>query len=142
MKVMRLRRQVERQRLDARTGEGNGQVLYGGKLDEQLRDLERTRNAEPRDLSRRASGDIEPIEDDRTAVRFEIAGDQVHKCGFAGAVGTDQADFLPGRNVQRQGIGSNDSAEALVESVHGEHWIHDDTSFSLTIAGLTLPRLP
>src|SRR5215204_3867277 len=109
---------MERQGLLAGAGNGHREIFRCGKLNKQLRYLERTRDTKPRDVSRRTSADIKPVERNRTAVRLEIAGDHIDKGRLARAVGADQADLLASRDVEGQGVGSHNGAKPLVEAAH------------------------
>src|SRR6185436_8459567 len=108
----------------ADAGNRHSEIFGGGELDKQLWNLEGTGDAQPRCASWRAFADVNSVEPDRAAVGFEIAGDHVDKGGLAGAVGADQADFLTGWNIERERIGRNHRAKALVELAHRKNRVH------------------
>src|SRR5689334_7187741 len=114
-----VRRQAKAQALVvARVGDEH--VVEHAQVAVDLRDLERARDAEPRDRARRERGDVASVEGDAAGVGLEIAGDHVDEGRLAGAVAADQADALA--DVDRDGEvgGGDDRAEALVESLGDE----------------------
>src|SRR5262249_62264140 len=64
--------------------------------------------------------DLVPTEHDAAAVRLEHAGHQVDQRGLAGAVWPDQRIALAGRKIERDVLGDDERAEALVQATRGE----------------------
>src|SRR5262245_50428717 len=67
---------------------GERNVALGGEAVEDARDLERSRQPEPRAAGGRQLGDVAPVEDDPPRIRLELAGQLSDQRGLAGAVGT------------------------------------------------------
>ncbi len=74
---------------DARTHE---QVLVSREAAKDLRNLERTTDAELGDLPRRQRGDVAAFVPDGSGSGFEVTGNQVEEGGFPRAVSTDHSD--------------------------------------------------
>src|SRR4051794_32670096 len=97
----------------ARGRHRHGQIFGRGELNEQLWDLKGPGDAKPRNMSWRASSDVDSVKRDRAGVWFEITGDHVDEGCLACAVGADQAELLTGRDIDRQGISGDHCAKAL-----------------------------
>src|SRR5262249_8180022 len=127
---------MKRKRSRTRPRNSYGQVFSRGEIDEQLRNLKRSRDPELRDASRRASSEFKAIQRDRTAIWLEITGDHVDESCLACAIGADQANLLPSRDVDRQAIRGNHGAESLFELAYRKQRRHDRASF-LAISGIS-----
>ena len=75
------------------------QIVQHRHLRKQFAVLEGARDAEPRDLVRRAAGDVLAAEADRAAAAIDAA-DAVEHAGLAGAVRADQREQLAGGRPQ------------------------------------------
>src|SRR5262249_10442768 len=64
--------------------------------------------------------DLVPTEQDAAAVRLEHAGHQVDQRRLAGAVRPNQRIALAGRKIERDVLGDDERAEALVQATRGE----------------------
>src|SRR5262252_4526355 len=69
---------------------GERNVALGGEAVEDARDLERSRQPEPRAAGGRQLGYVAPVEDDPAHIRLERAGQLSDQRGLAGAVRTDE----------------------------------------------------
>ena len=88
-------------------------------LRKQLAVLERAGEAEPRDLVRRAAGDVLAAKADRAVAAVEAA-DAVEHAGLAGAVRPDQGEQLAGVHRERDAVEHDQPAEAKREAVERE----------------------
>jgi len=70
-----LRPRIKRKCLRALAGDRYRQIFGRREINEQLRNLKRPRDTEPRDISWRPPSDIHAVERDRAGVGLEIAGD-------------------------------------------------------------------
>jgi hypothetical protein len=87
---------------------------------EQRHVLEGATDADLRDAVARAPQDRLAFEQDVTAVWRVEPAEAVEERRLAGAVGTDQAGDLAGKNVERHAIESHDAAEADRDIAHAE----------------------
>ncbi len=88
------------ERIGADAGVPAGQqVVEHRHLRKQLAVLERAREPEPRDLVRRAAGDVLAAEADRAVAAIDAA-DAVEHAGLAGAVRADQRQQLARLDAQ------------------------------------------
>jgi hypothetical protein len=121
---------MKRRRPATRTGERDAEVFARGELDEQLRNLKRSGNAEPGHVSGRARCEVHPIERNHAAVGFCITRHHVDERRLAGTIGADQADALARGDIERQGIGGDHRAKTFFQPTHGKHRIHGTAPFS------------
>src|SRR5258708_4613688 len=100
------------------------QVLMHRQCVEQLRDLKRTADAEPRDLARRQRRNVTASEGDAAGTGLQVTGDHVDERGLACAVAADQSHhtvpFDGDVDVGRRG----DRAESFVEATCFEYGSH------------------
>src|SRR5262249_22021654 len=96
-------------------------VLEHRQPEEQVGDLERAGNAEPRQLVRGPTGDVPPIELDRSRIGAQRAGDQVEGGALARAVRADDRGDRPRRRLEAQLIHGAQRAESLVELADLDH---------------------
>src|SRR5947208_2675153 len=80
---------------------------------EERRDLERSRQAEPRAASGRQLGDVAPVEHDPARIRPEPAGQLPDQRGLAGAVRTDERMGFALADAERHVVGGDERAERL-----------------------------
>src|SRR6266850_1409847 len=91
------------------------QVLIHRQCVEQLRDLKRTADAEPRDLARRQRRDVAASEGDAAGTGLQVTGDHVDERGLARAVATDQSHHAVPFDGDVDVRGCGDRAEILVQ---------------------------
>jgi hypothetical protein len=126
------RRQPRRpaQRLPQREGAalgdaaGDEQIVGDAQAGEDLRHLERARDAGGDDGARRQRGDVAAEEGDAAGARLQIAGDEVDEGCLAGPVGADDADALALGDADIDVVGGDDRAETLVEADDVEQRAH------------------
>ena len=87
------------------------QVLQHRHLREQFAMLERAREAEARDLVRRARADRRPAEADGALPAIDAA-DAIEHAGLAGAVRSDQREQFAGIDRERHVFEHAEAAEA------------------------------
>jgi hypothetical protein len=95
-------------------------VLGDGHRAEGGGDLEGAGDAAAADFARRQPGDVAVREADRSAVRLELAVDDVEAGRFAGAVGADQGQKLAARHREAHVIDGANGAEAFAQRGDGE----------------------
>src|SRR6185437_13760894 len=100
-----------------------------GERRENLRYLERARNAEPRDLAGWAAGYLLALEPDRAFARAQVPGDHVDERGFARAVGADDAHGLVRRHADGNVTRGRQRAEGLFQIANGQDIAHDGRAF-------------
>src|ERR1700675_3577657 len=88
-------------------------IVERGEIAEQRGDLERARQPEVAAAIGRQRGDVAAVEPDGTALRDDFAGQQTDQRGLAGAVRADDGVEFAARNVERDGVGGDNAAEAL-----------------------------
>jgi hypothetical protein len=76
------------------------QIVQDRHLREQLAVLERAREPEPRDLVRRAAGDVVAAQADRALAAVDAAH-AIEHAGLAGAVRADEREQLAGLHRER-----------------------------------------
>ena len=94
---------------DARVAAGQ-QIIQHAHLRKKLAVLERSREAEPRDLMRRTPGNVLAAETDGAAAAIDAA-DAVERAGLAGAVGADQREQLARGDRKRHVVEHGQAAE-------------------------------
>ena len=81
--------------------------------------------ASPSRLRRQAgnAGDVAAAEMDGAGIRHQLSGELADQRGLAGAVGADDGVQLSGRDIERQVIGRDDSAEPAHQVFDAEQGI-------------------
>ena len=92
--------------------------------------LEQTAHTYAGDLIRRKVGDVVPQEGDRAAGSREEAADEVEDRGLAGAIGADEAQDLPGVDLEVEALDCREATEVLGESLRLEQGVHRTTSLA------------
>ena len=121
--------------------DGEREVLEDGQVREDARLLERADQTAAGQARR-----VRPVHDgateaDHTAVRWQVARDQVEDGCLAGAVWADQAGDRALLDAERAVVDCNDSAEVLVCPVDLEECAHDAaTSFVWVSRGVLRVR--
>lgn len=117
----------------------NQQVFVDAHTDEGTRDLKRSGDAEPTALGRWERYDILSQEGDFSGIGFEIAGDEAKQAGLAGAVRPDNADGIPGCDVQVQRVRNLECSEALASAsrsgIPSRMFLPNDATDARKIAG-------
>src|SRR5262249_29317165 len=67
---------------------GEADVLECAQTKKQIRDLKGSRDAEPRQRKRRLSGDVSPVELDRSGIRPQRSRDKIEGGALAGPIRT------------------------------------------------------
>src|SRR5438132_1211774 len=94
---------------------GERNVSLGGEVVEDARDLERSRQPEPRAASGRQLGDVAPVEHDPARIRPELAGQLPDQGGLTGAVRTDERMGFALTDAERNVVGGDERAERLAQ---------------------------
>ena len=89
-------------------------------VEEELRNLERAGDPEPRDRARRVCRDVLAEERHATGLRLQVAGRDVEERGLAGAVRADDREVLAVDDIEIDAVGRDDAAEADVEPARAE----------------------
>src|SRR5215469_10818091 len=96
---------------------GERNVSLGGEAVEDARDLERSRQPEPRAAGGRQLADVAPVEDDPARIRLELAGQLSDQRGLAGAVWTDERMGFALADTERHVVGGDERAERLAQVI-------------------------
>ena len=107
-------------------------VLQHGQAGERLHDLERASDAEARGAVWRHPGNVFALEENDAFVGMEKAADQIEDRGFAGAVGTDDEQYLARVHRERNVLHRPEPAKALGDVLHfenGRHWAAPPSSW-------------
>ena len=88
-------------------------IVERGEIAEQRRDLERARQPEMAAAIGRQRADVAAVEADAAALRRDFAGEEADQRRLAGAVRADDGVEFAARNIERDGVGGDDAAEAL-----------------------------
>ena len=88
-------------------------VLERGELAQHRGDLEGARQAQPDAGMGRQVRDVAAGEVDGAGIGRQVAGELAHQRGLAGAVGADQGMDLARPDIDRDGVGGDQAAEAL-----------------------------
>src|ERR687884_197474 len=123
--------------MEARGERPDQDVLEHVELDEQARDLERSRQTEAGDAVGRQPGDPPAVVDDRARRRLLEPGNDVEQGRLAGAVRTDHADDLARLDVEGHAGQRDDATEPLPAVVRQEVWHR--TPFAALTAGSRPP---
>src|SRR5215469_3256319 len=94
---------------------GERNVSLGGEAVEDARDLERSRQPEPRAAGGRQLADVAPVEHDPSRIRLEVAGQLSDQRGLAGAVRTDERMGFALADGERHVVGGDERAERLAQ---------------------------
>ena len=63
-------------------------------------------------------GNFRPFEKDAPIIRPNEAGNEVHKCGFAGTIGSDDADGLTLAQLEGDAFRSSNASKVLGKILH------------------------
>ncbi len=99
----------------------NEQVLFHRHVVECPRNLESPRDTQPAGAGRTQIRDVPPFEPDAAMVGPIDAADHIEDGGLAGAVGTDQPQYLPLGHIKRNAVHGADATEALMNIVDLEN---------------------
>src|SRR5262249_31544370 len=92
---------------------GERNVSLGGEAVEDARDLERSRQPQPRAAGGRQLGYVAPVGDGPAPTRRELAGQLSDQRGLAGAVRTDERMGFALADGERHVVGGDERAERL-----------------------------
>src|SRR5690606_8990954 len=99
---------------------GHPQIFANRHLFEGGSDLVRTPQSEPGDAVGRQAGDVPAFEGDAARSGAHDAANDVEEGRLAAAVGTDEADDLPGRDVEVDAREGLDAAESPPDSLNDQ----------------------
>ncbi len=99
-------------------------VLSDGQTGERLRDLERARDAAPREQMGGEAGDLIAAVEDAACGRQQEPGDDREQRGLAGAVRSDQRHDLSLLHGERRMIEREQPAETARDVFHAQHFAH------------------
>jgi hypothetical protein len=88
-------------------------VVQGGEVGKDARDLERAREPQARALRCRQRGDVGAIETHAARVRPQVAGELADEGGLAGAVRPDHRVRLAFAHVEIDAVAGPQGAKAL-----------------------------
>src|SRR5688572_5181092 len=117
--------QLDQARLDLRRGqalqlEDRLHVLLNGEAPEYRVLLRQVRDAKPRAAVDRQVGELHGIELDRPRVDRHQADDHVEAGGLAGAIGSEQADHLAARYLERHVLHYGARLVALAQALRAQ----------------------
>src|SRR5262249_42304820 len=105
----------KRKKWDPAAPPAGRRFALGGEAVEDARDLERSRQPEPRAAGGRQLGDVAPVEDDPPRIRLELAGQLSDQRGLAGAVGTDEGMGFALADAERHVVGGEERTKRLAQ---------------------------
>src|SRR6516164_8285434 len=100
---------------------GKADVLECAQTKKQVRDLKRSRDAEPRQRKRRLSGDVSPLQLDRSGIRAQRSRDEIEGGALAGPIRTYDGRDAMGSSLEAEIPHGAQPAERLVERAHLDH---------------------
>jgi len=100
--------------------EHRADVLFDAQAPKNRGFLRQIADAEAGALVHRQTGYVGTIELDAALVGFDEAGDHVENRGFAGAIGTEQADRLTLAYVQADALDHLAADKAFLDAMHGK----------------------
>src|SRR5205807_4792357 len=117
----------------------DAQIVGHRQWRERTRQLKTARDAAPRALVGGEAVDCGAVEAHRAALIGERAAHAIDQCRFAGAVGADQADALPGAHREIDAVKRDEAAEPFAQTGDFEQRHHFLLALSRSCARPTMP---
>ena len=101
-------------------------IVCGGEVRQQGRDLERARQPQRAAPPGRQAGDVAAGEVNAAAMRRQMAGKLADQRGLAGAVRPNDGVQLAAADIERHVVGRHDAAEAAHQFLDAQQGISHD----------------